>query len=196
MTIRTDNDVLRVQRDRHGKLRSVKGSGLALPDRRAFTLAEMLMVVVILIIAALAIIPSAGSAAAQAAADIVAADLEYAKSMAVSRGQSYSVAFYIDEEKYEVKDPDDAIIGHPIKPGNYVVNFAQDSRLAGVEIESVDFDSTSEIVFDYLGSPHAAGAADGADLVDTGVVKLTCGSVKWKISIERVTGVITKSNYN
>jgi len=195
MTIRTDNDGLLAQRDRHGNLISVKGPGPASPDRRAFTLVETLMVVAILIIAALVAIPltsSAGGVAVQAAADRVAADLEYAKSMAVTRGQSYSVAFNINTETYSVKDQGGTVLGHPIKGGSdYAVNFAQDSRFAGVEIESVDFDSTSEIKFDYLGSPQAA---DGDDLVDRGEIILSYGSVTRAVFIEPVTGVITTDN--
>ena len=197
MTIRTNNDVLPVKRDCHGNtLGSDKGSA---GDCRAFTLIEVLMVVAILVIAGIAAMPfisSAGDVAVQAAADVLAADLEYAKSMAMSRGQSYSVVFDIDAETYSiVRDANDTVIDHPIKKGfPYTVDFANDSRFAQVDIESVDFDSstTPEIEFDYLGSPHETGETD--DLANPGVVTLTRGSMTWTVSIEPVTGVITKSN--
>jgi prepilin-type N-terminal cleavage/methylation domain-containing protein len=199
MTIRTNNDVLPVKRDRHGNaVRPGRGSVPALPDRHAFTLIEVLMVVAILVIAGIAAMPlisSAGDVAVQAAADVLAADLEYAKSMAMSRGQSYSVVFDIDAETYSIKDQGGAVIDHPIKKGfTYVVDFANDPRFAQVNIESVNFDSTSEIKFDYLGTPRVVAGGVEVDLVNPGVITLTRGSMTWTVSIEPVTGVITKNN--
>jgi hypothetical protein len=133
--------------------------------------------------------------AVQAAADIVAADLGYAKSMAVSRGQSYSVEFYIDDEKYEVQDQVGTVVGHPIKKGStYEVDFANDSRFAQVDIESVDFDSTSEIRFDYLGTPRVVTGGVEVDLADPGVITLTRGSMTCTVWIEPVTGAITTNH--
>jgi len=198
MQTRTDNDVLCVKRYCHDN--TLEADKAPVRDCHAFTLIEVLMVVALLVIAAVAALPlisSAGSVAVQAAADVLAADLEYAKSMAMSRGEPYSVEFYIDDEKYEVQDQGGTVIDHPIKKGfTYVVNFATDPRLNQVNIASVDFDgsTTLEIKFDYLGSPHTVNGSNLVELVDPGVITLTRGSMTWTVSIEPVTGVITKSN--
>ena len=58
--------------------------------RHGFTMIELLIVVAILAIAAAIVVPmasSAGSMQLRAAGNMVAADLEYAKSMSISRGQ-------------------------------------------------------------------------------------------------------------
>jgi len=198
MKTRTNSDVLYVQQACHGTtLNPDKG---AAGDCCAFTLVEVLLVITLLVIAALAVIPlvsSAGNVAVQAAADLLVADLAYAKSMAVSRGENYSVVFDTDAETYSiVRDANDTVIKHPIKKGfPYTVDFANDSRFALVDIESVDFDSESELEFDHLGAPQKTDEADATtDLVDPGVITLTRGSMTWTVSIEPETGAITTSH--
>jgi prepilin-type N-terminal cleavage/methylation domain-containing protein len=159
-------------------------------SRRGFTLVEVIIVVVILSIAAMMAIPmmsSAGSVQIRSAADAIAADLEYAKSMAISRQRKYSVVFDIDNESYWIQDdtsPDP--IKHPVKRGfDYVIDFKKDNRMNKVDIYSVNFDSTTAIkfTFDYLGSPDDGGnitlRADGATVI---------------ITVEPVTGFISISN--
>ena len=61
-----------------------------------FTLAEILLVVLIIAIAAMIAVPMMGSMDSvqiRSAANMIAADLEYAKSMAISRQKNYSVVF-------------------------------------------------------------------------------------------------------
>ena len=60
---------------------------------RGFTLVEIIIVVVILAIAAMMVVPmmsSAGGVQLRSASNMIAADLEYAKSMAISRQKVYS----------------------------------------------------------------------------------------------------------
>ncbi len=66
----------------------------ALPGilRSGFTIIEVILVVLIIGIAAAVVVPMASSASGmqlRAAVNMVAADIEYAKSMAISRGQPY-----------------------------------------------------------------------------------------------------------
>ncbi len=164
----------------------------------AFTLIEILIVVVILGIVALAALPMMSSAASvqiRAAANVIAADLEYARSMAVSRGQCYSVAFDKSTESYEVRDQTGVVVAHPVRKGfNYAVNFTADTRLDKVDIQNVDFDpgSVQTITFDYLGSPYAgAGTAAG---LNAGVITLSAGAATLTINVEAVTGFITVSD--
>jgi prepilin-type N-terminal cleavage/methylation domain-containing protein len=155
-----------------------------LRDRSSgFTMVEIMIVVVIIAIAAMMAIPmmsSGGSMQIRSAANMIAADLEYAKSMAISRQKTYAVVFDESTESYHIEDAN-GIIEHPVKKGfSYEVNFSSDSRLSKVDIAAVDFDGTSLIEFDYLGSPNNGGA-----------VSLQAGGTTITINVEPVTGFIS-----
>ncbi len=154
-----------------------------------FTLVEILMVVVILIIGALAVIPMISSAASvqvDAAADMLAADLEYAKSLAISRADVYRVYFNESQNYYEVQDSSGNVIEHPVKHKDFTVDFDAMSHLDRVTIDDVDFDGTTEVRFNYLGSPLDGGGGD----LDAGTVTLVAGDSEIKVTVEAVTGMI------
>ena len=149
-----------------------------------FTMVEIIIVVVIIAIAALAAVPMMSSAASlqiRSAANMIAADLEYAKSMAISRGQNYSVEFDTNTDSYRIKDQDGAVIQHPIKKGFlYEVDFQNESRLSRVDITIANFDTDQIVVFDCLGSPDSGGS----------VILQADGTTK-TITVEPVTGFIS-----
>lgn len=162
--------------------------------RQAFTLIELMVVIVILAVAAAIVVPMASSATTmqlRAAVNMVAADLEYAKSMAISRGQMYSVVFDTVAESYQIQDQSGNVIQHPVKKGfTYVINFRNDSRLGQVSIVSASFDAGNQVKFDYLGSPfNGTGSA-----LNSGVVTLQVGTASRTVRVEPVTGFITISN--
>jgi len=162
-------------------------SRYALPSSgRGFSLLEIIIATVILCIAGVMIIPmmsSASSTQIRSASNMVAADLEYAKSMAITKGQDFRVFFNAATESYQIQDQDGAIISHPVKKGfDYEVNFSNDDRLNKVGIDNVDFDSASTVTFDYLGSPD-----NGGDIT------LTADGVIVTITVEPVTGFVTIS---
>lgn len=134
---------------------------ILLHKKCGFTLIEIIIVVVILSIAAMAAIPmmsSASSVQIRSAANLIAADIEYAKSMAISRGQKYSVVFNKSANSYQIEDQDGNVIQHPVKKGfSYVMNFSNDKRLGKVDISNVDFNGDSTVEFDCLGSPNNGG---------------------------------------
>jgi general secretion pathway protein H len=156
-----------------------------------FTLIEVLLVVLILGIAAAVAVPmmsSAGSMQVRSAANMVAADLEYAKSMAISRGQPYSVLFDKTTESYRVLDHTGTVIGHPVKRGSdYIIDFRNDGRLDQVNIVDASFDGTSKVTFDYLGSPYNGGGT----ALNSGLVTLQAGGVTKTVRVEPVTGFIS-----
>lgn len=156
-----------------------------------FTVIEILIVVVIIAIVAMIAVPMMSSAAAmqiRSAANMIAADLEYAKSMAISRGQYFSVVFDKTTESYRIENQAGDAIPHPVKKGfDYVVDFQNDGRLNRVDIVDADFDATSEIKFDYLGSPYNS---DG-DPLNSGVISLQAGGLTRTITVEPVTGYIS-----
>ncbi len=156
-----------------------------LHKKSGFTLIEIIIVVVIISIAAMAAIPmmsSASSVQIRSAANLIAADLEYAKSMAISRGQYYYVRFNESTNSYQIEDQGNNVIKHPVKKGfDYVMNFSSDKRLGKVDITNVSF--PSEIVrFDSLGSPDNGGT-----------ITINADGITATITVEPVTGYISIS---
>ena len=149
-----------------------------------FTIIEIIIVVVIIAIAALAAVPMMGSAASlqiRSAVNMIAADLEYAKSMAISRGQNFSVVFDENTDSYRIEDQAGAVIQHPVKKGfTYVVDFRNESRLNRVDITNADFNTAQTVTFDCLGSP-----------IDGGIVTLQAGGINKTITVEHITGFIS-----
>jgi len=156
-----------------------------------FTLVELLIVISIIMIAALTAIPMMSSAASvqiRSAANMLTADLEYAKSMAISRAQNYSVVFDKDAESYRVEDQNGNVIPHPVKKGfGYVIDFQNDGRLNKVDIVDADFDGTGVVKFDYLGSPYNGSNSP----LNSGVISLQAGGTTTTVTVEPVTGFVS-----
>ena len=161
----------------------------------AFTMVEIIIVVVIMAIAAMMVVPmfsSAGSIQLSSAANTVAADLEYAKSLAISKGQNYSVVFDTDADSYLIADSDGTTIAHEIKKGfDYIVSFGSGSYLDKVGITTAVFEPgpSSTISFDYLGCPYSGSGT----ALNSGIITLGTGTSSITISVEPVTGFITIS---
>jgi prepilin-type N-terminal cleavage/methylation domain-containing protein len=161
------------------------GTASYLPgSRRGFTVIEILIVLVIITIAALTAVPmmsSASSVQIRSAASMIAADLEYAKSMAISRGQNYSVRFDQNADSYQLEDQDNNVIQHPVKKGfDYLVDFGNDTRLNRVDITGANFSGNPDVEFDSMGSPDSGGT-----------VSLQAGGTTVTIMVEPITGYIS-----
>jgi prepilin-type N-terminal cleavage/methylation domain-containing protein len=158
-----------------------------------FSVIEILIVLAILAIVAMVAIPVTSSAAnmqLRSAANMIAADLEYAKNMAITRTQDFSVVFDCSNKNYWIENPDGTIIPHPVKKGsNYVVDLRGEG-LDKVDILDADFDSASTVKFDYLGSPHNASDSP----LGSGVIKLHAGGATITITVEPVTGFVSIAN--
>ncbi|UCF00057.1 MAG: GspH/FimT family pseudopilin [Planctomycetota bacterium] len=156
---------------------------------RAFTLVEIIIVVAIIAIAAMIMVPMMGSTASMqlhSASNMIASDLEYAKSMAISRSQTFSVVFDTTEDSYRIENQNGEVIPHPVKKGfDYVIDL-QAAGLDKVDIVKVNFDTTTTIQFDYVGSPNNG---DG-NALNNGVITLQAGGVTTTVSVEPVTGFI------
>lgn len=160
-------------------------------ERNGFTLVEIIIVVVILSIAALMAIPVVSSAAdiqVRSAANRIAADLDYAKSMAITHQQAYSVVFDASSESYQIQDNAGNLIDHSVNPGGFVVDFTE-GDLDRVEIVGSDFDGVSAVTFDYLGSPYSG--TDTSTPLNSGQIQLTADSFTLYVHIEPVTGYVT-----
>jgi prepilin-type N-terminal cleavage/methylation domain-containing protein len=172
------------------KITMLKKSELNIREN-AFTIVELIVVMVILAVAAMLAVPMISSAAdvqVRSAANMIAADLDYAKSMAISRQQNHSVVFDTANESYEVRDAGGNVIEHPVKAGtNFVVDLQADGRLSRVDIVSADFDSQTTVTFDYLGSPYNSTA----NPLNSGVITLQAGSFSMTVTVEPMTGYVT-----
>ncbi len=151
---------------------------------RGFTVIEIMIVLVIITIAALAAVPmmsSASSIQIRSASSMIAADLEYAKSMSISRGQNYSVVFDQNADSYWIEDQGGNVIPHPVKKGfDYLVDFRGDSRLNRVDITGATFTGNPDVEFDSMGSPDSGGT-----------VSLEAGGTTVTITVEPITGYIS-----
>ena len=173
------------RRLRYGRRASAHPAALRRADR-GFTIIEILIVVVILAIAAMTAIPmmsSAGSVQVRSAANMIAADLEYAKSLAITKGQDFTVVFDTSGDSYRIEDQYGTTISHPVKKGfNYVIDI-QNEGLDRVDITGAAFGGSPEVTFDYLGSPLNGGS-----------VTIQGGGRTVTISVEAVTGYVTVTN--
>ena len=111
-----------------------------------------------------------------------------AKSIAIAKGQVYSVQFNASTESYSVKDQTGSTITHPVNKGdNYTVTFGTGSTQQ-VGISSVSFESTNEVKFDYLGTP--LDSSNGR-LSNAGIVTLEADGQTMTIRVEPITGYIS-----
>ena len=165
-------------RQKHGCDLGAKSGG--------FTVVEILILVVIISIAAMIAVPLMSSSAGmqiRSAANMISADLEYAKSLAITRGQNYSVVFDTINDSYQIQDQSGNVIPHPVKKGfDYIVDFRNDGRLSKVDITDADFNLMQTIIFDLFGSPDSGG-----------YVRIQAGGMTATINVESVTGFISIS---
>jgi len=156
-----------------------------------FTLLEVIIVLMIVGIVAAIAVPmytSAASMQLKTAANMVASDLEYAKSMAISTGKTHSVVFDTVAESYCIKNSAGQVITHPVRIGtNYVINFAGDNRLSKVDIVSTNFAPSNTVKFDNIGAPSDGS---GSSLTN-GFVQLRAEGNTLKVKIAPVTGYVS-----
>lgn len=160
--------------------------------RPGVTLLELIMVMMILAIIAVGVVPlmSLGEQTqVYAAADRLAADLNYARHLAITRGESITVRFYPILEKYQIEDSD-GVIDNPVTKQSYEVDFPNDKRLSSVDIVQVNFDLTYKVRFDYQGAPYNGWGTS----LNSGQVTLRADSETQYVTVEPVTGVISVEN--
>ena len=157
-----------------------------------FTLIELIVVMVVIAIAALLAVPMISSAAdvqVSSAAHMIAADLEYAKSLAMTSQQNYSVAFDPGNDSYEIRNTDGNVIDHPLKAGSlFTINLQNEGAVKHVDITAADFDSQTAVTFNYLGSPYSGTTT--ANPLNAGTISLAARQFTMDIEVTPVTGSI------
>lgn len=124
------------------------------------------MVVIIIGIAGAMVVPqllAAGSLSIQGAARLVVSDLVYAQNEAVAMHRTHQVVFEPTDDRYALMDENDALLQSAWVGGDYIIDFANDSRFRGIRIDAVDFNGETTLTFDELGSPSQGGYIDIAD---------------------------------
>lgn len=152
--------------------------------RAAFTYIELMIVVVvaaILTVVAISDSQSALSAQGERAAEQVAADISFARTLAISDPDSTNpviIKVDVDNNKYWVarKQTKDTPVAHPKTGKPYVVTFGEDGDpgFEHVDIVGTDFDGDVILEFDSFGGTTQDAA---------GIVQLTAGDVEYEVSV-------------
>ncbi len=170
---------------------NLKAEGLRRADvnRSGFTLIELMMVMIIMAIAAMIVVPVVTGASGyqiSSAARLVAADIEYARQLAITTGLVHSVVFDAAGESYQIQDNAGNVVSHPLRPGTDYIQHFPSSSLSKVTIQSVDFDGDATVKFDYLGSP--LNSSDSS--LNAGTVTLESQGHTAVIEVEPLTGYV------
>ena len=179
--------------------------------RRAYTLIELLIVIAILGISSALLIPrlvDADTFSVQAAVRSMISDITFAQTDALAmqgirrvqylrdpngRLHGYAILAPSDQSTYDDGfDPQTAeYLDHESMTGTqgrFIVDFDQDSRFEGVEIESVSFGGRDWVAFDSLGGPLGIS---GQPLAGGGEVRMRGQSGAYLIRLSGFTGKIT-----
>ena len=146
--------------------------------RRAYSLVELLIVIVIMGIMAGVAMPMVGNAIEErhvtASAMQIKADLEAARSYAVSTSSAQSLRFNAIAEGYTWSGMND-----PDRPGRpYKIDLSADQYAS--ELISADFGGDGDVVFDM----HGMADSDGEIIVRAGALQL-------RVLLDGVTGEVT-----
>jgi prepilin-type N-terminal cleavage/methylation domain-containing protein len=160
---------------------------------QAFTLIELLIVVALLAILAAVVLPGLDASTIsqlRAAADLIASDLAYAQGLAISTGEPIQVQFQVQQNRYQLVDPDGGAYGepvtieyptgdYPLHDNLYIVDFDDPGSLRGVRLESVAFNGSSTLEFGPYGEPSEGGT-----------IVLRAGDRRLTLTVEPVLGQV------
>jgi prepilin-type N-terminal cleavage/methylation domain-containing protein len=182
-------------------------------SRRAYTLAELLIVIAVLGIAGSLLIPNLvnrDDMNAQAAVRLIIGDLSFAQSDALARQEMRRVHFYQDgrgycivrlrttadllqpfDESLPTQDYIQDTMGRAGGSRDYIVDFTADTRFRGVTISHVAIDGDSrDLQYDALGGTITPGGSSGIP-GSGGVIIVQMGEERYEISIAPFTGKLT-----
>ena len=149
--------------------------------RQGFTLIELMVVLVILAITGAMIVPlvaGAGEVQALSAARMIATDIQYAQSVAITSQSPVTVQFYPDTNRYSLSNTS-GLLKHPMTNQDFLVDFSTKDGFEQLDMASASFEGTAKVVFDELGAPDAGGS-----------VTVLGGSQTYRIDVTSVTGTV------
>ena len=155
---------------------------------QAFTLVEVLTVVTIIALAGAIVVPSLlrpSTLGVQAAGRQVIADMLIAQNDAIASQANRRVVFIAGTSQYQLTDENGNLLDAAWMAGgtagnNYARDFATDNRFQGVGIQNVDFNGTTTLEFDPLGSP-----------INGGSLELVGFNSQYRIMVAPFTGRVT-----
>jgi len=171
--------------------RSSAGGATTRHQRQAFTMVELMLVIVLVSIIATVVVPGvldSSQSNLPAAARMLAADLSYAQSLALSQSASYKVFFDTGADEYRVyrveSDGTEVLIQHPWQRqgrfgGMYQIRFDSSSPYGDVSLSVANFEGRNAVEFGTLGEPDHPGA-----------VELTQGSQRIWVLVRPASGVV------
>ena len=167
--------------------------------RRAYTLAEMLVVIVILGIASAMVIPSMGDAGVlriQAAVRTLVADITLAQTDALAYQQRRAVIFDEDANSYTIAEVVVSsggdvtyiplfLAGGP--GGQYIIDFDLDG-FDGARLRLPSFDGDPILIFDEIGAPVADASSDNSATL--GTIYIDSDRATFRVDVSPYTGQV------
>lgn len=167
-------------------------------SRRGYTLIEVLITVTIMGLAAAIVVPNmmkGGTLGVQAGARMIIADLLFAQNEAMAQQSTRRVVFDADNNIYRIQKFDagssawvleyNPSLGMGGNQQNYEMDFDEDSRFDGIDIVSVDFNGSSTIEFDDLGTPSNGGTIRLQ--FEEHLYEITVAPFTGRVTVEKVT---------
>ncbi len=158
---------------------------------KAFTLVELVILIVILGFLVLISIPNIDSyldAKIYSCAQKINSDIRYTQYLSIAEHKSYGVEFNTSTNYYRVYEVDTGTLAiDPYSRANMELDLDTTEEYRGVNISSVNIDSSNEIRFSSLGEPLDSSSNE---LSASGTIVLNYSGKSKTITVYPVTGWI------
>jgi Tfp pilus assembly protein FimT len=156
---------------------------------KSFTVFELIMVIIVIGVLLLIAIPNIDSyfdAKLNSCAQKIASDIRYAQYLSIAEHKIYGVQFNAGANYYRVYEPASGNTAQdPYTRMSMELDLDDSAEYKGVDITSVDIDSSNEVRFSTLGKPLNS---TGSDLNNIGQINLSCRGRTKQILIHPITG--------
>ena len=136
-----------------------------------------------------------GTLGVQAGARMIIADLLFAQNEAMAQQSTRRVVFDASDNSYRIQKFDSTAsawvleynpsLGMGGDQQNYEMDFDEDSRFSGIDIVSVDFNGSSTLEFDDLGTPTSGGTIRLQ--FEDHLYEITVAPFTGRVTVEKVT---------